>query len=214
MKKAQIKGTIQKAAVALVIVLMGCNTYLLMSMGKKQKETEARLMAELEKGRAETEKALAAQEEKIKETIALNESNIRNGLSRIEKTIIVHGRLKSGGGEQSSAGKKDTEKELRLLYDEAFLEAREEEAYRLLKEEKYGAAYKLYDEIVEKDPERLLSRYYRVYSLFYSNEMNREKYDYLLKEIEYLRGKGMDEDSFKKIEAFIERERGITNEGR
>lgn len=214
MKKAQIKGTIQKAAVALVIVLMGCNTYLLVSMGKKQKETEARLMAELEKGRAETEKALAAQEEKIKETIALNESNIRNGLSRIEKTIIVHGRLKSGGGEQSSAGKKDTEKELRLLYDEAFLEAREEEAYRLLKEEKYGAAYKLYDEIVEKDPERLLSRYYRVYSLFYSNEMNREKYDYLLKEIEYLRGKGMDEDSFKKIEAFIERERGITNEGR
>ena len=214
MKKAQIKGTIQKAAVALVIVLMGCNTYLLMSMGKKQKETEARLMAELEKGRAETEKALAAQEEKIKETIALNESNIRNGLSRIEKTIIVHGRLKSGGGEQSSAGKKDTEKELRLLYDEAFLEAREEEAYRLLKEEKYGAAYKLYDEIVEKDPERLLSRYYRVYSLFYSNEMNREKYDYLLKEIEYLRGKGMDEDSFKKIEAFIGRERGITNEGR
>ena len=177
MKKAQIKGTIQKAAVALVIVLMGCNTYLLMSMGKKQKETEARLMAELEKGRAETEKALAAQEEKIKETIALNEVNIRNGLSRIEKTIIVHGRLKSGGGEQSSAGKKDTEKELRLLYDEAFLEAREEEAYRLLKEEKYGAAYKLYDEIVEKDPERLLSRYYRVYSLFYSNEMNREKYD-------------------------------------
>lgn len=214
MKKAQIKGTIQKAAVALVIVLMGCNTYLLVSMGKKQKETEARLMAELEKGRAETEKALAAQEEKIKETIALNEVNIRNGLSRIEKTIIVHGRLKSGGGEQSSAGKKDTEKELRLLYDEAFLEAREEEAYRLLKEEKYGAAYKLYDEIVEKDPERLLSRYYRVYSLFYSNEMNREKYDYLLKEIEYLRGKGMDEDSFKKIEAFIERERGITNEGR
>lgn len=214
MKKAQIKGTIQKAAVALVIVLMGCNTYLLVSMGKKQKETEARLMAELEKGRAETEKALAAQEEKIKETIALNESNIRNGLSRIEKTIIVHGRLKSGGDEQSSAGKKDTEKELRLLYDEAFLEAREEEAYRLLKEEKYGAAYKLYDEIVEKDPERLLSRYYRVYSLFYSNEMNREKYDYLLKEIEYLRGKGMDEDSFKKIEAFIERERGITNEGR
>lgn len=214
MKKAQIKGTIQKATVALVIVLMGCNTYLLVSMGKKQKETEARLMAELEKGRAETEKALAAQEEKIKETIALNESNIRNGLSRIEKTIIVHGRLKSGGGEQSSAGKKDTEKELRLLYDEAFLEAREEEAYRLLKEEKYGAAYKLYDEIVEKDPERLLSRYYRVYSLFYSNEMNREKYDYLLKEIEYLRGKGMDEDSFKKIEAFIERERGITNEGR
>ena len=214
MKKAQIKGTIQKAAVALVIVLMGCNTYLLVSMGKKQKETEARLMAELEKGRAETEKALAAQEEKIKETIALNESNIRNGLSRIEKTIIVHGRLKSGGGEQSSADKKDTEKELRLLYDEAFLEAREEEAYRLLKEEKYGAAYKLYDEIVEKDPERLLSRYYRVYSLFYSNEMNREKYDYLLKEIEYLRGKGMDEDSFKKIEAFIERERGITNEGR
>ena len=214
MKKAQIKGTIQKAAVALVIVLMGCNTYLLVSMGKKQKETEARLMAELEKGRAETEKALAAQEEKIKETIALNESNIRNGLSRIEKTIIVHGRLKSGGGEQSSAGKKDTEKELRLLYDEAFLEAREEEAYRLLKEEKYGAAYKLYDEIVEKDPERLLSRYYRVYSLFYSNEMNREKYDYLLKEIEYLRGKGMDEDSFKKIEAFIGRERGITNEGR
>jgi hypothetical protein len=213
-KKAQIKGTIQKAAVALVIVLMGCNTYLLVSMGKKQKETEARLMAELEKGRAETEKALAAQEEKIKETIALNEVNIRNGLSRIEKTIIVHGRLKSGGGEQSSAGKKDTEKELRLLYDEAFLEAREEEAYRLLKEEKYGAAYKLYDEIVEKDPERLLSRYYRVYSLFYSNEMNREKYDYLLKEIEYLRGKGMDEDSFKKIEAFIERERGITNEGR
>jgi hypothetical protein len=213
-KKAQIKGTIQKAAVALVIVLMGCNTYLLVSMGKKQKETEARLMAELEKGRAETEKALAAQEEKIKETIALNESNIRNGLSRIEKTIIVHGRLKSGGGEQSSAGKKDTEKELRLLYDEAFLEAREEEAYRLLKEEKYGAAYKLYDEIVEKDPERLLSRYYRVYSLFYSNEMNREKYDYLLKEIEYLRGKGMDEDSFKKIEAFIGRERGITNEGR
>ena len=100
------------------------------------------------------------------------------------------------------------------MYDEAFLEAREEEAYRLLKEEKYGAAYKLYDEIVEKDPERLLSRYYRVYSLFYSNEMNREKYDYLLKEIEYLRGKGMDEDSFKKIEAFIERERGITNEGR
>ena len=70
----------------------------------------------------------------------------------------------------------------------------------------------MYDEVVEKDPERLRSRYYRIYSLFYANEMNREKYDYIIQEIAYLRGKGIDEDSFKKIEAFIGRERAIEDE--
>ena len=74
------------------------------------------------------------------------------------------------------------------------------------KGKKYAAAYQLYNEIVEKDPERLMSRYYRMYSLFYANEMNRENYAFLLKEIEYLRGKGMNEDSFNKIEAFIGKE--------
>ena len=175
---------------------------------------ERMLTLALEQGREAAEKALGAQGEEIKEAIAVSEANINGRLERIEKTMIAQRSAKSGSAVQISAGEKESGKGVRLLYDEAYLEGQEGEAYRLLKERKYGAAYQLYNGIIEKDPERLMSRYYRMYSLFYANEMNKENYEFLLKEIEYLRGKGMREDSFKKIEAFIGRERGIGDEGR
>ena len=206
MKKAQIKGLVQKAAAVVVIALVGYNTCLLVRMQKRQKEMERVLTFALEQERDAAEKALEVQKEKIKEAIAASEANINGRLDRIEKAMTVQGRLKRGAAGQVSVGEKESGKGVRLLYDEAYLEDKEEEAYRFLKGKKYAAAYQLYNEIVEKDPERLMSRYYRMYSLFYANEMNRENYAFLLKEIEYLRGKGLNEDSFKKIETFIGKE--------
>ena len=214
MRKEQVKGIMRKAWIVLIIALLGCNSALLLSMQMREKAREERFERALEQERVALEKALAVREEKIREAIAVSESNITAVLRRIERTEVGLGRVRSATVRQSSAGEKDTGNAIHLLYDEAYLEDREEEGWRLLKEKAYGAAYKVYDEIVKRDPERLSSRYYRIYSLFYSNEMNREKYDDIVKEIEYLRGKGMEEESFKEIEKFIERERGIGDEGR
>ena len=206
----RIKGYLRKAAAVSAFALLVLNVAILVSVQSRQKEMERMLTLTLEQEKDAAEKALGAQEEKIKEAIAASEANINGRLDRIEKTMIAQGRLKYGAAGQVPVGEKASGKEVRLLYDEAYLEEQEGEAYRLLKGKKYAAAYQLYDEIVEKDPERLMSRYYRMYSLFYANEMNKENYEFLLKEIEYLRGKGMREDSFKKIETFIEKE-GITS---
>lgn len=202
----RIKGYLRKAAAVSAFALLVLNVAILVSVQSRQKEMERMLTLTLEQEKGAAEKALGAQEEKIKEAIAVSEANINGRLDRIEKTVIAQGRLKYGAAGQVPVGEKASGKEVRLLYDEAYLEEQEGEAYRLLKGKKYAAAYQLYDEIVEKDPERLMSRYYRMYSLFYANEMNKENYEFLLKEIEYLRGKGMREDSFKKIETFIEKE--------
>ena len=210
----RIKGYLRKAAAVSAFALLVLNIALLLSVQSRQKEMERMLTLALEQGKDAAEKALGAQGEEIKEAITASEANINSRLDRIEKTMIAQRSSKSDSAVQISAGEKESGKGVRLLYDETYLEGQEGEAYRLLKERKYGAAYQLYDEIVEKDPERLMSRYYRMYSLFYANEMNKENYEFLLKEIEYLRGKGMREDSFKKIEAFIGRERGIGDEGR
>lgn len=210
----RIKGYLRKAAAVSAFALLVLNVALLLSVQSRQKEMERMLTLALEQGREAAEKALGAQGEEIKEAITASEANINSRLDRIEKTMIAQRSSKSDSAVQISAGEKESGKGVRLLYDEAYLEGQEGEAYRLLKERKYGAAYQLYNGIIEKDPERLMSRYYRMYSLFYANEMNKENYEFLLKEIEYLRGKGMREDSFKKIEAFIGRERGIGDEER
>jgi len=210
----RIKGYLRKAAAVSAFALLVLNVALLLSVQSRQKEMERMLTLALEQGREAAEKALGAQGEEIKEALAVSEANINGRLERIEKTMIAQRSAKSGSAVQISAGEKESGKGVRLLYDEAYLAGKEEEAYRLLKGKKYAAAYQLYDEIVEKDPERLMSRYYRMYSLFYANEMNKENYEFLLKEIEYLRGKGMREDSFKKIETFIEKERAIEYEAR
>ena len=202
----RIKGYLRKAAAVSAFVLLVLNVAILLSVQNRQKEMERTLTLALEQGRDAAEKALGAQGEEIKEAVAVSEANINGRLDRIEKTMIAQGRVKRGAAGQVPAGEKESGRGVRLLYDEGYLEGKEEEAYRLLKGKKYAAAYQLYDEIVEKDPERLMSRYYRMYSLFYANEMNRENYAFLLKEIEYLRGKGMNEDSFNKIEAFIGKE--------
>ena len=210
----RIKGYLGKAAAVSAFALLVLNVALLLSVQSRQKEMERMLTLALEQGRDAAEKALGAQEEKIKEAIAVSEANINGRLDRIEKTMIAQGQVKRGVAGQVPAGEKESGKGVRLLYDEAYLAGKEEEAYRLLKGKKYAAAYQLYNGIIEKDPERLMSRYYRMYSLFYANEMNKENYEFLLKEIEYLRGKGMREDSFKKIETFIEKERAIEYEAR
>ena len=210
----RIKGYLGVTAAVSAFALLVLNVAILVSVQSRQKEMERMLTLTLEQEKDAAEKALGAQEEKIKEAIAASEANINGRLDRIEKTMIAQGRLKYGAAGQVPVGEKASGKEVRLLYDEAYLEEQEGEAYRLLKGKKYAAAYQLYDEIVEKDPERLMSRYYRMYSLFYANEMNKENYEFLLKEIEYLRGKGMREDSFKKIETFIEKERAIEYEAR
>ena len=202
----RIKGYLGVTAAVSAFALLVLNVAILVSVQSRQKEMERMLTLTLEQEKDAAEKALGAQEEKIKEAIAASEANINGRLDRIEKAMTVQGRLKRGAAGQVSAGEKESGKGVRLLYDEAYLEDKEEEAYRLLKGKKYAAAYQLYNEIVEKDPERLMSRYYRMYSLFYANEMNRENYAFLLKEIEYLRGKGLNEDSFKKIETFIGKE--------
>lgn len=202
----RIKGYLGKASVVSAFALLVLNAAVLVSVQSRQKELERMLTLTLEQGKDAAEKAFGAQEEEIKEAIAASEANINGRLDRIEKTMIAQGRVKCGAAGQVPVGEKASGKGVRLLYDETYLEEQEGEAYRLLKGKKYAAAYQLYDEIVEKDPERLMSRYYRLYSLFYANEMNKENYEFLLKEIEYLRGKGMREDSFKKIETFIEKE--------
>ncbi len=210
----RIQGYLGVTAAVSAFALLVLNIVILVSVQSRQKEMERMLTLALEQEREAAEKALGTQGEEIKEAIAASEANINGRLDRIEKTMIAQGRVKPGAAGQVPAGEKESGKEVRLLYEEGYLEGKEEEAYRLLKGKKYAAAYQLYDEIVEKDPERLMSRYYRMYSLFYANEMNKENYEFLLKEIEYLRGKGIDEDSFKTIEAFIGRERGIGDEGR
>ena len=210
----RIKGYLEKAWAGTAFALLVLNTVIVLNVQSRQKEMEERLTAKMESGKEVCEKAYTAQKEETKKAIAASEGNILAVLNGMGKMVAAEEKQRSGTAGQRQARAKDREKEVKLLYDEGYLEGKEKEAYGLLKERKYAAAYKVYDEVVEKDPERLRSRYYRIYSLFYANEMNREKYDYIIQEIAYLRGKGIDEDSFKKIEAFIGRERAIEDERR
>ncbi|WP_253730156.1 hypothetical protein [Treponema sp. OMZ 790] len=149
--------------------------------------------------------------------IDINTESILKEIKEVKKLLTVQDseiqvKLKNILLRQKRINESDRKNEMRLIYADGVLEKKEAEAYNLLKERKYAAAYKIYNEIKESDPERLSARYYGVYSLFYSNEMNKENYDYILKEISFLREKGMEEDAFKIIENFIKREKAINNE--
>ena len=134
--------------------------------------------------------------DEINTKIEVSTENILNEIKKTEKLLKLQGKetqlqLKNLFSSQKRINENDKKKDIRLIYAEGILEKKEMEAYNLLKEKKYAAAYKIYKEIKESDPERLSSRYYGVYSLFYSNEMDKENYDYILEEIEYLRKNGV-----------------------
>lgn len=104
--------------------------------------------------------------------------------------------------------KSDKEKqEVKLLYAENYLSKKEGEAYILYKEGKYARAHKIFNEIIESDPERLTARYYAVYCRFYSNPLDIESYKQIEEEIKYLKSQGINEVSLYKIEEAIKLER-------
>ena len=206
--KQQLKSNIKFSVI--LIVLLCLNIYTVFQIKKSQEEVK------------KITKLLEHMEKNILERIAynrdeINTENILNEIKETEKLLKLQGKetqlqLKNLFSSQKRINENDKKKDLRLIYAEGILQKRETEAYNLLKEKRYAAAYKIYKEIKESDPERLSSRYYGVYSLFYSNEMDKENYDYILEEIEYLRKNGMEESSFKIIENFIKREKAINDE--
>ena len=215
--KCLSKTIIKFSVISVILIVFLCfNIYIFFQVKKGQEEVkniitllehmEKNIMGQIEYSRDE-----------INTKIEVSTENILNEIKKTEKLLKLQGKetqlqLKNLFSSQKRINENDKKKDIRLIYAEGILEKKEMEAYNLLKEKKYAAAYKIYKEIKESDPERLSSRYYGVYSLFYSNEMDKEKYDYILEEIEYLRKNGMEESSFKIIENFIKREKAINDE--
>ena len=104
MRKEQVKGIMRKAWIVLIIALLGCNSALLLSMQMREKEREERFERALEQERVALEQALAVREEKIREAIAVSESNITAVLRRIERTEIGLGRVRSATLTRSTVG--------------------------------------------------------------------------------------------------------------
>jgi len=102
---------------------------------------------------------------------------------------------------------KKEKQEVKLLYAENYLSKKEGEAYILYKEGKYARAYKIFREIIESDPERLIARCYAVYCRFYSNPLDIESYKQIEEEIKYLKSRGVNESGLYKIEEAIKLER-------
>ncbi|UTC78391.1 hypothetical protein E4O04_10430 [Treponema sp. OMZ 799] len=216
--KSSSKTIIKFSVISAIIIVFFCfNIYVVFQIKKEQEERLKYIITLLE----HTEKNIIGQIEhnrdEINAKIDTNTENILKDVKEVKNLLKIQDsetqvKLKNILSGQKRINETDRKKEMRLIYADGVLEKKEMEAYNLLKEKKYAAAYKIYKEIKESDPERLSSRYYGVYSLFYSNEMNKENYDYILEEIEYLRKNGMEESSFKIIENFIKREKAINDE--
>ncbi|UTC66268.1 MULTISPECIES: hypothetical protein [unclassified Treponema] len=216
--KSLSKTIIKFSVISAIIIVFFCfNLYVVFQIKKEQEEKLKHIITLLE----HTEKNIIDQIEhnrdELNTKIDINTESILKEIKEVKKLLTVQDseiqvKLKNILLRQKRINESDRKNEMRLIYADGVLEKKEAEAYNLLKERKYAAAYKIYNEIKESDPERLSARYYGVYSLFYSNEMNKENYDYILKEISFLREKGMEEDAFKIIENFIKREKAINNE--
>ncbi len=202
------------ASVLIIYILI--NLYLLVDL-RKQRGREEDAIKRIDEKLEALEKTIMASEEKKLKRIEASEKAIVKRIEEIEKvyksgSVSINKRLKNIFKEEEVRKEKIGKKTARLLYLEEALEKKEEAGYMLLKEKKYGAAYKVYKEITDLDPERLRARYYCVYSLFYSNEMNKEKYAEILDEIKYLKSMGVRESSLIEIEDYIKREREIADE--
>lgn len=200
----------------IVIVILCFNLYIVFQIKKSQEEVKniTKLLEHMEKNIVER---IEYNRDEIGEKIEVSTGSILKEIKEAERLLKLQGKetqgkLKNIFSSQKRINETDKKKDVRVIYAEDALEKKEGEAYNLLKKKKYAAAYKIYKEIKESDPERLSSRYYGVYSLFYSNEMDKENYDYILEEIEYLRKNGMEESSFKIIENFIKREKAINDD--
>ena len=215
--KCLSKTIIKFSVISVILIILLClNIYTVFQIKKSQEEVKniTKLLEHIEKNIVER---IEYNRDEIGEKIEVSTENILKEIKETEKLLKLQGKetqlqLKNIFSSQKRINEKDKKKDVRVIYAEDALEKKEGEAYNLLKKKKYAAAYKIYKEIKESDPERLSSRYYGVYSLFYSNEMDKEKYDYILEEIEYLRKNGMEESSFKIIENFIKREKAINDD--
>ena len=212
--KKQLKSNIKFSVI--LIVLLCLNIYTVFQIKKSQEEVKniTKLLEHIEKNIVER---IEYNRDEIGEKIEVSTGSILKEIKEAERLLKLQdketqGKLKNLFSSQKRINEKDKKKDVRVIYAEDALEKKEGEAYNLLKRKKYAAAYKIYKEIKESDPERLTARYYGVYSLFYSNEMDKENYDYILEEIEYLRKNGMEESSFKIIENFIKREKAINDD--
>ena len=212
--KKQLKTNIKFSVI--VIVILCFNLYIVFQV-KRSREEVKNIITLLEHTEKNILERIEYNRDEIGEKIEVSTGSILKEIKEAERLLKLQGRetqgkLKNLFSSQKRINEKDKKKDVRVIYAEDALEKKETEAYNLLKRKKYAAAYKIYKEIKESDPERLSSRYYGVYSLFYSNEMDKENYDYILEEIEYLRKNGMEESSFKIIENFIKREKAINDE--
>ena len=200
----------------IVIVILCFNLYIVFQVKRSREEVKT-IITLLEHTEKNILERIECNRDEIGEKIEVSTGSILKEIKEAERLLRrygkeTQGKLKNIFSSQKRINEKDKKKDVRVIYAEDALEKKEAEAYNLLKRKKYAAAYKIYKEIKESDPERLSSRYYGVYSLFYSNEMDKENYDYILEEIEYLRKNGMEESSFKIIENFIKREKAINND--
>lgn len=216
--KSLSKTIIKFSVISAIIIIFFCfNIYVVFQIKKEQEEKLKHIITLLEHTAKNIIGQIEHNRDEINTKIDINTENILKEIKEVRKLLTVQDsetqvKLKNILSGQKRINETDRKNEMRLIYADGVLEKKEAEAYDLLKEKKYAAAYKIYSEIKESDPERLSARYYAVYSLFYSNEMDKDNYDYVLKEISFLREKGMEEDSFKIIENFIKREKAINNE--
>ena len=215
--KCLSKTIIKFSVISVILIVLLClNIYTVFQIKKSQEEIKS-IITLLEHTEKNILERIECNRDEIGEKIEVSTGSILKEIKEAERLLKLQGKetqgkLKNLFSSQKKINEKDKKKDVRVIYAEDALEKKEGEAYNLLKKKKYAAAYKIYKEIKESDPERLTARYYGVYSLFYSNEMDKENYDYILEEIEYLRKNGMEESSFKIIENFIKREKAINDD--
>lgn len=92
-------------------------------------------------------------------------------------------------------------------YD-AVLQNKRQNAFTLMEQTLYTQAHKLFSEIVLSNPNDYESRFYSVYTLFYSNPLDSRHYNKILREISDLKENGYDNEKMQEMTDFIEVEKG------
>lgn len=105
-------------------------------------------------------------------------------------------------------------KTLDSVYSETDISAKYKEAIGFLDKKKFRQANELFSFVVTEQPDNLEARYYRIYSLFNMNTMDRNQYGLIQKELLLLEKSGFENPEIENILAFIESETASKLNGR
>lgn len=98
-------------------------------------------------------------------------------------------------------------KTLDSVYTDAEVNAKYREALELIDKKKYFQANELLNFVVKEQADNLDARFYRVFSLFNMNTVDRNQYPSIQKELGILRQRGYDNPDIERILTFIQSEK-------